>query len=242
MRTFRPRAAAFLVSLSAFCLVSTLAQAPQPSSPTGNQIALREQTPNGVPMLQERYPRYIIQREDVLLIQFPLTPELNQTVTVQPDGFITLQSAGSTHIQGMTVPQAIEAIKDAYKGILHEPIVNVDLQDFQKPFFSVTGQVGKPGQYELRSDLTVTEAIAVAGGLSPTSRQQAFLFHRANAQWYHVEKLNLKDIYNGKKANEDAILKPGDMIFVPENNITKFRKYVPYGVSAGSYFAENQNP
>ncbi len=119
------------------------------------------------PQLAERYPRYAIQREDVLLVQFPLSPELSQTVTVQPDGFIDLQSAGSIHIQGLTVPQTIEAIKHAYTGILHDPIVNVDLEDFQKPFFSVTGQVGKPGQYELRSDITVTEAIAVAGGLAP---------------------------------------------------------------------------
>ncbi len=83
------------------------------------------------PRLQQRYPRYEIQREDVLLIQFPLSPELNQTITVQPDGFITLQSASSIHIQGLTVPQTVEAIKRAYTGILRDPIVNVDLQDFQ---------------------------------------------------------------------------------------------------------------
>ena len=192
-------------------------------------------SPAAQPQLAQRYPRYQIQREDVLSIAFPLSPELNQTVTVQPDGFVTLQSAGSLHIQGMTVPQGADAIKTAYSGILHDPIVNIDLQDFQKPFFTVTGQVGKPGQYELRSDLTVAEAIAVAGGLAPTARMQAFLFHRANAEWYHVEKLNLKGVFNGKKANEDATLHPGDMIFVPENTITKFRKYVPYGINAGSY-------
>ncbi|MGA7521130.1 MAG: polysaccharide biosynthesis/export family protein [Acidobacteriaceae bacterium] len=205
----------------------------------GMQAATGTSTADSRPQLQERYPRYAIQREDVLLIQFPLSPELNQTVTVLPDGFIDLQSAKSIHIQGLTVPQTVEAIKRAYTGILHNPIVNVGLEDFQKPFFSVTGQVGKPGQYELRSDLTVTEGIAVAGGLAPTARMQAFLFHRENSEWYHVEKLNLKDVFNGKKANEDAILKPGDMIFVPENNITKFRKYVPYGVNAGSYLTQN---
>jgi polysaccharide export outer membrane protein len=206
-----------------------------PAAATGSQSSQGTR-----PHLEDRYPRYAIQREDVLAISFPLSPELNQTVTVQPDGFITLQSAGSLHIQGITVPQAVDAIKAEYAGILHDPIVNIDLQDFQKPFFTVSGQVGKPGQYELRSDITVAEAIAVAGGLAPTARQQAFLFHRENDQWYHVEKLNLKDVFNGKKANEDAILKPSDMIFVPENNITKFRKYVPYGVNAGSYLSESQ--
>jgi len=209
-------------------------------SPTVDTVTSNSSSRDVQPHLEERYPRYAIQREDVLSISFPLSPEMNQTVTVEPDGFVTLRSAGSLHIQGLTVPQASKAIKTAYAGILRDPIVDIDLEDFQKPFFTVNGQVGRPGQYELRSDITVTEAIAVAGGLAPTSKMQAFLFHRVNSQWYHVEKLNLKEVFNGKKANEDAILSPGDMIFVPENNITRFRKYVPYGVNAGSYLTENQ--
>lgn len=189
------------------------------------------------PKLQERYPRYVIQAQDVLLVSFPLSPELNQTVTVQPDGYINLQNGGSVHIQGLTVPDAVKAITHVYVGVLNNPIVTVDLQDFQKPFFTVTGQVGKPGQYELRSDITVAEAIAVAGGLEATAKQQVFLFRRASKEWFQVEKINLKDILKGKNVNEDAFLKPGDMVFVPESTFTKFRKYVPYSVNAGSYLA-----
>jgi len=192
------------------------------------------------PQLEQRYPRYVIQREDVLLISFPLSPELNQTLTVQPDGYINLQNGGSIHVQGLTVPETVESVRQAYTGILHDPIINVDLEDFQKPFFTVTGQVGKPGQYDLRSDITVSEAIAVAGGLMPTAKSQAFLFHRASGNWYKVEKLDLKQILSGKNASEDSLIKPGDMVFIPENSITKFRKYVPYGLNAGSYFAESQ--
>ena len=191
------------------------------------------------PQLERRYPRYVIQREDVLLLTFPLTPELNQTVTVQPDGFINLQNAGSLHVQGLTVPELTDGLKKAYAGTLHDPIIDVDLKDFQKPFFTVSGQVGKPGQYDLRADITVAEAIAVAGGLTPTAKTQIFLFHRTSDSWYEVEKLNLKDVLHGKALNEDATLKPGDMIFVPESFITKFRKYVPYSVNAGTYFQQN---
>jgi polysaccharide biosynthesis/export protein len=140
----------------------------------------------------------------------------------------------------MTVPDMVEALKHAYTGILQNPIINVDLEDFQKPFFTVSGQVGKPGQYELRADITVAEAIAVAGGLAPTAKTQVFLFHRQSNDWFKVEKLNLKDVLNGKNVNEDALMKPGDMVFVPENAITKFRRYVPYNVNAGTYLAENQ--
>jgi polysaccharide export outer membrane protein len=209
-------------------LESARASAEAPSGPTTPQ-----------PQLEQRYPRYVIQRQDVLLLSFPLSPEMNQTVTVQPDGYINLQSAGSMHVQGMTVPDVGAAVKQAYAGVLNNPIVTVDLQDFQKPFFTVTGQVGKPGQYELRSDITVAEAVAVAGGLMSTAKtQQVFLFHRSSNDWFKVEKINLKDILNGKNVNEDAFIKPGDMVYVPESTITKFRKYVPYSVNAGSYLSE----
>lgn len=196
---------------------------------------VNNQTAQSHPQLEPRYPRYVIQRQDVLQLTFPLTPETNQTVTVQPDGYINLQNGRSVHAQGLSVPELADAIKAAYAGILHNPIVNVDLKDFQKPFFTVSGQVGKPGQYVLRENLTVAEAIAVAGGLAPTAKSQIFLFHRTSDQWFEVKKLNLKDVLHGKDMNEDATLKPGDMIFVPETFITKFRKYVPYSVNAGTY-------
>jgi len=183
------------------------------------------------PALQSRNPRYKIQRDDVLSVSFPLSPEFNQPkVMVQPDGYVNLQGAGSVHIQGMTLPEVVEAFKKAYAGTLHEPIIDVDLIDFQRPFFLVQGQVNKPGEYDLRHDTTVSEAIATAGGFASTAKTQVFLYHRVSQGWVEVKKLSVKDILNGKKVNEDAYLAPGDMIFVPEKFITKFRKYVPYGV------------
>ena len=179
----------------------------------------------------ERNPRYRICRDDVLLLSFPLSPELNQKVTVQPDGFVSLQNAGDIRVEGLTLPGVVEAVKEAYSGTLHDPIVDVDLADFQKPFFTVMGQVGKPGQYDLRYDITVTQAIAVAGGFEPTAKNQVFLYRAVSSNWAEVRELKLKDILSGKNISEDVHLRPGDMIFVPENKITKFRRYVPYSIA-----------
>lgn len=191
-------------------------------------------TPSG-PQLNPRYPRYIIQRQDVLRLSFPLSPELDQKVTVQPDGYINLQDAGSLHVQGLTIPQLVNALKKSYGGVLHDPIINVDLADFQKPFFTVAGQVGKPGKYDLRSDITIAEALAVAGGMTPTAKGQIFLFHRTSKDWVEVRKVNLRDILRGKRVKEDASIQPGDMIYVPEKFIANFKKYVPYSFNAGTY-------
>ncbi len=187
------------------------------------------------PALQQRNPRYQVQRDDVLNISFPIAPELNQTVTIQPDGYINLQNVGSLYVQGMTVPEVVAALKKTYAHTLHDPIIDVDLKDFQRPYFVATGQVGKPGQYDLRYDMTVTEAIGVAGGFMPTAKTQVFLYHRVNNEWAEVKELKLKDMLNGKNIVEDAHVMPGDMIFVPEKFITKFRKYVPYSIGTGAY-------
>lgn len=187
-----------------------------------------------VPELHHRNPRYKIQHSDTLSITFPLSPELDlPKAIVQPDGYINLQGAGSVHIEGMTVPEVVDALKKAYAGVLHEPIIDVDLVDFQKPYFTVSGQVGKPGEYELRHETTIAEAIAMAGGLAPTAKTQVFFFHRVSSDWLEVKKFNVNDLLHGKNVNEVPRLAPGDMIIVPEKFITKFRKYVPYGVGTG---------
>src|SRR5208283_457367 len=69
------------------------------------------------PALQHRNPRYQVMRDDTLTVSFPLAPELNQKVIVQPDGYITLQNLGSVYIQGMTVPEIVETLKKAYANV-----------------------------------------------------------------------------------------------------------------------------
>jgi polysaccharide biosynthesis/export protein len=93
--------------------------------------------------------------------------------------------------------------------------------------------VGKPGQHDLRYEITVTQAIAVAGGFAPTAKTQVFLYRAVSSNWAEVRELKIKDLLQGKNITEDAHLRPGDMIFVPEKAITKFRKYVPYGLGVG---------
>jgi len=212
---------------------ATPAQQERPLNVNGpsNAIAAadRRQADHVAP--EERNPRYRICRDDVLLLSFTLSPELNQKVIVQPDGFISLQNAGNIHVEGLTVPGVIEAVKKAYASALHDPIIDVDLADFQKPFFTVLGQVEKPGQYDLRYDITVTQGIALAGGFAATAKTQVFLYRAVSSSWAEVRELKLKDLLNGKNISEDLHLRPGDMIFVPEKAITKFRKYVPYSIA-----------
>src|SRR4051812_43922553 len=56
------------------------------------------------PQFQDRYPRYKIGSGDSFDVNFELSPEFNQNVTVQPDGFITLRGVGDVNVAGQTVP------------------------------------------------------------------------------------------------------------------------------------------
>lgn len=99
------------------------------------------------PALEERSPRYQLRKSDSFEVDFALSPELNQTITVQPDGYITLKSAGTIVAEGLTIPELTEKIRQAYSGVLHDPIITIELKDFDKPYFIASGQVGKPGKY-----------------------------------------------------------------------------------------------
>jgi polysaccharide export outer membrane protein len=169
---------------------------------------------------------------DILILTFTLSIEFNETVSIQPDGYISLVNAGSVYVQGLTLPELTEAVKTAYAGVLRDPIVTVDLKDFQKASFYISGQVLKPGQYDLRYDLTTTQAIAIAGGLTLDAKGQAFVFHRVSTDWVKVRKVNVNTVLHGKNLSEDIHLQPGDMIFIPTNFITKFRQYIPYTIGA----------
>jgi polysaccharide biosynthesis/export protein len=186
----------------------------------------------------ERNPRYELRADDVLDISFEFNPEFNQTVTVQPDGYLSLRGVGDVHAAGLTVPKLTETIRVVYEKILANPSVTVLLKEFERPFFIVNGQVGKPGKYELRGNTTVTEAIAMAGGLTSAAKHsQVVLYRRVSPDWYEGRLINIKKMLHSRDLIEDRLLKPGDMLWVPQNKLSKVRQFLPTpNVGAGTTF------
>ena len=179
--------------------------------------------PTRNPQFHQRNPRYQIRPADVIEITFYPAAEFNQTLTVQPDGYISLRETGDLFVQGKSVPELQQAIGSAYATILNNPVVTVTLKDFEKPHIIVGGQVGHPGKYELRADTTVNEAVALAGGLTEKAKHsQVLLFRRVSNDWVEIKDVDLKSIQKGRM-QEDIHLHPGDMVFVPQNRISKIK-------------------
>lgn len=205
-----------------------LAQNAVPSSARAAQPGSSAVSASGQPTLSKRNPRYHIGLSDTLALQFAFTPEFNQTVEVQPDGYITLKSVGTIVAQGLTIPELTKAIEHAYSGILHNPVVTINLTKFEKPFFIASGQVARPGKYELRSDLTVTEGVAIAGGFTDKSKHTQVVLFRPEANGLtEVSVIDVKKLLRKHDLQEDSYLHPGDMIFVPQSRISKFTRYLP---------------
>jgi polysaccharide biosynthesis/export protein len=188
----------------------------------------------------ERHPLYRLRPSDVVEISFTVAPEFNQTLTVQPDGYVMLKDASMVAVQGLNLSEFTEAVQKAYRGYLHDPQVAVLLKDFDRPYFVVGGQVGRPGKYELRSDTTVAEAVQIAGGLtSQAKHSQVVLFRRVNDDLMEAHLLNLKKMLKETSLKEDAHLRPGDMVFVPQNEISKIARFLSRP-SASMYISPTQ--
>jgi len=182
----------------------------------------------GNPLLGgERHPLYRLRASDVLEISFTVAPEFNQSLTVQPDGYIMLKDAGMVRVEGMNLNELRGAVEKAYQGYLHDPEVAVVLRDFEKPYFIVGGEVGHPGKYELRSDVTVAEAVQIAGGMTTQAKHsQVVLFRRVNDDLVETRLLNLKQMLKQRRLKEDERLQAGDMVFVPQNTISKIDRFL----------------
>jgi protein involved in polysaccharide export with SLBB domain len=172
--------------------------------------------------------RYRLGADDVVSFRFPHAPEFNQTVRIEPDGFVNLAGVGDVRIEGLTVAELAESVQLAYSKIVQDPTVIVEIQDFTRPYFLVLGQVNRPGKYDLRGYTSATEALASAGGLKDTARySQVLLFRHASHDWYEVKPLDFKQLLRGHDFEEDAEVRPGDMLFVPQNLLSKLKRFIP---------------
>jgi len=214
--------------------LGTTAQAQQSETTAKHAGAVDAQNTGGVdgarsPALTGvRRPLYRLRKSDVVDINFTFSPQFDQTVTVQPDGFIPLKGADLLYAEGQTVLELRDSVLRAYTGVLHDPQVTIALKDFDKPFFIAAGEVGHPGKYELRADTTVTEAVAIAGGFTPRSKHsQVVLFRRVSDELVESHLLNMKSMLKSRTLGEDMHLQPGDLLFVPTNLISKIRQYLP---------------
>lgn len=171
--------------------------------------------------------RYVLHPGDVLEIQYRYTPEFNQTVTVQPDGFISLEIGGDLKVGGRNLDQVRTALLAKASTRLASPELTIILKEFQKPYVVVAGEVPQPGKFEVREKLTALQAVLLAGGFKDSAKSsQILVFRKLNGEMAEVRVLNFKTMKQTSDLENDLTLQPGDMILVPRNRLSKIERYV----------------
>jgi polysaccharide export outer membrane protein len=224
---------------SAVCAAQTEANAtPGPSASAATSAVAPEAAKPAADGTQfkSRNVRYRIEAGDTFDLTFELSPEFNQTaVAVQPDGFVTLRGVGDIKVAGQTVPELTSTLRQAYGKTLNNPLISVVLKEFEKPYFIASGQVAKPGKYEMHGNMTVTQAIAIAGDFQSSAKHsKVVLFRRVDDQWTEAKLIDVKKMENNRDLREDPFLHSGDMLWVPKSTMSKVDRFIP-NLSMGSY-------
>jgi len=150
-------------------------------------------------------------------------------ITVPPSGRISLSLIpGGVFVNGKTVDEVAEIIRKRYDEYIIEPQVTVSLDKAASYRYSVIGDVGQPGIRLMNHRMTVTEAIAEAGGvLSTGDKSKIVVLRRQQTGTLAQIQVNLSHIYKGT-APDTTYLAPGDQIFVPGNKMKKFKELLGY--------------
>lgn len=192
------------------------------------------------------FPEYRIQPGDQLDIKFFYNQELNEQITVRPDGRISLQLVREILVAGMTPAQLNVLLIRAYAAELQNPEVTVIVRSFTAQRVYVDGEVNKPGLVSLVSPMTVLQTISQAGGLKDTARlNEVIILRRAADNNLLNMVVNLENIIDGTDTHQDIVLHPSDIVYVPKSHIANVNQWVdqylrkniplPIGIGASIY-------
>ena len=160
---------------------------------------------------------YIIGKEDVIDISVWKSPELSLSIIVRPDGMISLPLIGEVRADGQTPTELKEEIQTKLKEFKQEPIVSIIVKESNSKSIFITGEILRPGKYPLRSDTTITQAIALAGGFSQWANKDKIIIIRKSALNPEGNRITIKysDIVAGTNLRANIMLRPGDTVIVP---------------------------
>lgn len=156
---------------------------------------------------------YLVGEGDVLNVSVWREPEISQTVSVRPDGKISLPLMGEATVTGLSPRQIQELVTDRLKSVLNNPQVTISVTEVRSKMVYITGSVGRPGEYSAVAPMTVLQLIARAGGLTEFANRKNIYVLRAGAKGR--VHFNYKEVVKGRSLEQNVLLQPGDTVVVP---------------------------
>lgn len=185
-------------------------QSTQPATPARQPGTATSST--GVPLPTD----YTIGPDDVLGIVFWRDADMTGDVTVRPDGNITLPLLGDIKAAGLRPTELKDQITKAASKLISDPNVTVVVRQINSRNVFVTGGVARPGAYPVSGQMTVLQIITVAGGLTEFADAKNISIIRVENGQTQRFKFNYNDVLDGKKMEQNILLKPGDTVLVKQ--------------------------
>jgi polysaccharide export outer membrane protein len=202
-----------------------------PVEETAGPVSRAEEGTISVPVQQPLEPsqvgEYRLGYGDVVSVKFFYNPEFDQTVTIRPDGRITLPLLGDILVAGMTPTKLDEQITEKYSEIIREPDVSVIVEQIGEDVVYVLGEVNSPGGYPLNPyGTTVLGAIALAGGFENTAKLSSVIMIKPDASGTpRPERLDLTRAVSGSREN-DPYLHGNEIVYVPSTFIAQLNLFM----------------
>ncbi len=213
----------------------------------GGEVASGGARPLELPRDSKPAP-YRVQVGDELSIRLFYTPELNEDVTVRPDGRITTTLAQSVTAAGRTPDDVAGALRALYNTELRDPVLTVGVKSYAPMRIYVGGEVPAPGELTTSGPpLSLLQAVARAGGLRLTGDADNVLIVRRGAGGVPaVYAARYGDAVSGRDAAADVTLQPFDVVIVPKTGVARvygyWNQYVQEFVPVSWGFSYNVNP
>jgi polysaccharide export outer membrane protein len=160
-------------------------------------------------------PSYIIGPMDTLEIQVWKEPDFSRQVLVRPDGKITLPLIGDILASGMNTMGLKALLSERLKDFVSKPEVTVIVLESRSKNFYIIGKVTQPGTYPLNPDMTVLQAISVAGGLAEWADKESIRIIRRSGGKDEILPFDYDKVISGERLEQNILLKPNDTIIVP---------------------------
>jgi polysaccharide export outer membrane protein len=134
---------------------------------------------------------------------------------VKPDGKVSYPLVGDVQVGGLTTAQAKEALEQSLHDYIPGAVAAVSVTQLGSLQYYVVGKVNKPGMYNVSKPLTVLQALAMAGGLTPYAKESDIIILRNSGKETVQLPFDYKSIKKGKNVEENIILERGDVVLVP---------------------------
>lgn len=156
---------------------------------------------------------YVINSGDQLQIEVWQNQQLTRTVTVRPDGKISLPLINDVPAEGDTIPQFQARLTDRLKTYIKEPVVSVTVLTFSQKRIFIQGQVRNSAAFNYSGELYLLQALTLAGGTTPFAEGCAVVVRRKGPAFVRYD-VELEPITTGKDLQENLALQPNDVITV----------------------------